>query len=256
VSVYRRAADLLHDLGITEPGEIDLEAIAFHCGATVQCAPLKGCAAHIIGHGDRAVITVDEASPRPRRRFSIGHELGHWVWHRGRALSCQQRDMDKPWSALDPEAVANGFAADLLMPEFLFRPRVDGKPVSFDTVDRMAAEFAVSRSAAAIRVVDLASYEAMVLCSTKAGIEWFHGSGRVKGHLWPHRQLSRDSDAWDILMKDGAGSPRPQTVNADDWIDHEDAAKYEILEHSIRYGDGVLTLLWWRDHRMIDDLVG
>lgn len=252
----RRAAELLHELGITEPGEIDVEAIAFHCGVTVQSAPLKGCAAHIIGAEGRAVITVDEASPPRRRRFSVAHELGHWEWHRGRALSCQERDMDKPWSALDPEAMANGFAAELLMPEFLFAPRIDGKPVSFVTVDRMEAEFSVSRSAAAIRVVDLASYEAMVLCLGKGGVEWYHGSRRVKGHLWPHRQLSRDSDAWDILTNGADDSPRPQTVNADDWIEHEDAAKYEILEHSVRYGDRVLTLLWWRNDRMIEDLVG
>jgi hypothetical protein len=256
VKIYRDGAEVLRDLGITEPGEIDLDAIAFHCGATVHCAPLRGCAAHIIGHGDRAVITVDKASPRTRQRFSIGHELGHWMWHRGRALSCQQRDMDRPWSALDQEAVANGFAADLLMPEFLFGPRVNGKAVSFDTVDALAAEFSVSRSAAAIRVVDLGSYEAMALCSGRAGIEWFHGSKRVQGHFWPHKQLSRDSDAWDILMKGGMGNQRPQTVDADDWIDHVDAAKYEILEHSVRYGEGVLTLLWWRNDRMIEDLVG
>lgn len=256
MKVYRNGAEVLRDLGITEPDEIDVDAIAFHCGATVHCAPLKGCAAHIIGHGDRAVITIDQASPKPRRRFSIGHELGHWMWHRGRALSCQQKDIDKPWSALDPEAVANGFAADLLMPEYLFRPRVEGKAVSFDIVDRMAGQFAVSRSAAAIRVVDLASYEAMVLCFSKAGIEWFHGSKCVQGNFWPHKQLSPDSDAWDILMKGGTGSLRSQTVNADDWIDHEHAAKYEIMEHSIRYGDDVLTVLWWRNDQMIEDLVG
>src|SRR6185503_14615652 len=96
---------------------------------------------------------------------------------------------------------------------------------------------AVSRSAAAIRVVDLASYDAMLLCSAKGGIEWHHGSARVKGQLWLHKTLARDSDAWDILVNGAVGSRRPQTINADDWINHEDAAKYEILEHSVRYGD-------------------
>ena len=253
--VYSSAVDVLYELGITEPSEIDVEAIAFHCGAEVQRAPLKGCSAHIIGYGDRAVITVDARSPEPRQRFSIGHEVGHWVLHRGRALSCSQRDIDKPWSALDPEALASSFAADLLMPPFLFAPRIEGKAVSFDTVDRLAAEFSVSRSASALRIVTLGSYDSMVLCSNKGGVEWFRGSKRVDRNIWPHQQLSRDSEAWDILHG-GKPSSRPVTVTADDWVDHKDAAQYELLEQSVLYGDGVLTLLWWKDPSMIDELVG
>jgi len=46
------------------------------------------------------------------------------------------------------------------------------------------------------------------------GIEWSHGSRRVHRKLW-HKQLSRDSDAWDIL-NGGTGNRRPSKVNADD----------------------------------------
>jgi Zn-dependent peptidase ImmA (M78 family) len=71
------AERLLHDLGITEPKEIDLEAIAFHAGARVRRQPLDGCEARIVGHGDRAIITVNARSSYRRNRFSIAHELGH-----------------------------------------------------------------------------------------------------------------------------------------------------------------------------------
>ena len=34
-SRYRSALQLLNELGITQPNEIDIEAISEHCGATV-----------------------------------------------------------------------------------------------------------------------------------------------------------------------------------------------------------------------------
>ena len=78
------ASVLLEDLGITEPDELDLAVIAQHCRATILYKPLEGCAARIAGNEDRAIITVDSNSPRERQRFSAGHELGHWMFDRGK----------------------------------------------------------------------------------------------------------------------------------------------------------------------------
>jgi hypothetical protein len=247
---------ILTEFYITDPRDIDLEAIAFECGAEIQEAPLKGCAAHVIGIGNRAVITVDLNSPPGRKRFSAAHELGHWVRHRGKTMACATRDLRKPWSALDPEAVANAFAADLLLPEYLVRPRVDGRPISFTSVAEVEDAFQVSRSAAALRLVEFGSYDAMLLCHDKDGNrEWFRGSRRVDGVFWPAKTLSRDSDAYDIL-RGGEGNMRPIKVDADDWINHPRARDYEIREHSVPYGRGVLTLLWWEDASMVEDLGG
>ena len=54
VSSYKSLAALLEELGISEPQEINIEAIAECCGATIIYEPLKGCEARILGHGDRA----------------------------------------------------------------------------------------------------------------------------------------------------------------------------------------------------------
>ena len=60
----------------------------------------------------------------PRRRFTIGHELGHWVMHRTgqQALFCRRTTVDEAGTrpAQDLEEEASAFAAALLMPAWLF----------------------------------------------------------------------------------------------------------------------------------------
>jgi IrrE N-terminal-like domain len=80
-----------------------------------------------------AEIWVNAAEARdwpPRRRFTIGHELGHWCLHRGgRPIWCRAGavDPDSPARRAYPreESEANEFAAALLMPERLVRRHRD-----------------------------------------------------------------------------------------------------------------------------------
>ena len=52
------AERLLQEVGVTDPNEIDLEAIAFYLGARVRYRKLEGCEARIIGRNDAAIITI------------------------------------------------------------------------------------------------------------------------------------------------------------------------------------------------------
>lgn len=251
-----RPSDLLLELGVDRQEEIDVEAIACYCGCKVRYRHLDGCAARLVGAGDRAIISVEKNSGPGRRRFSVAHEIAHWMLDRGKPLfECQKADLRMPWSrAVHPEARANAFAADLLMPEPLFLPLARSKSVTFDTVDQLRKAFGVSRTAAAYRMVGTGDADCMLVCHGAEGRRWFVGSRRVDGHFWPHRQLSEHSDACDIL-RGGQGSGRSQTVDADDWIDHRSAGQYEIREHSVRADDAVLTLLWWKDSTMVERFV-
>src|SRR5687767_3486985 len=110
-------------LGIDDPRQIDLQAIAWCVGAEIRFAALESCEARIIGFGERAIITVDRRSGPARARFSIGHELGHWNYHRGRSSICRSDEIGShSQSVAHPERIADSYAADLLMPAYLFRP--------------------------------------------------------------------------------------------------------------------------------------
>lgn len=56
---FLKAKDLLDELGITEPDEIDLEGIAQYVGATVTRQKMIGAEARIVGLNDQAIITVN-----------------------------------------------------------------------------------------------------------------------------------------------------------------------------------------------------
>ena len=78
-------------------------------------------------------VNAAEARDWPaRRRFTIGHELGHWCLHRtDAAVWCRSHAVDPPADAEPPprpayppeESEANEFAAALLMPAELLRER-------------------------------------------------------------------------------------------------------------------------------------
>ena len=90
---YSAPERLLRSLGIEKPEEIDLDAIAWSLGAKVKYRPLKSCEARICGCGDRAIISVDCNKMPQRQRFSVGHEIGHWTYHRGQLLVCRSSDI-------------------------------------------------------------------------------------------------------------------------------------------------------------------
>lgn len=255
---YSNAETLIKAIGITDPQEIDLEAIAYYCGAKVRYRELSGCQASIVGTDQQAIITIDSRSQLERQRFSIGHELGHWMLDRGRkniGKWCQKKDIGAQWSfRTDPEARANAFAADLLMPEYLFSPLAKKKPIIFETVRTISSLFRTSLTATAIRLVKLGSYPAMLVCYSKAKREWFVSGPDVPSDFYPHRVLDRESEAFDIVHGTKGDMCEPTETPADVWIDKKNASDYDLIEHSVKISDDlVLAILWWKNEAQIVD---
>ena len=95
----------------------------------------------------------------PRRRFTIGHELGHWVMHRTpgqQSLFCRKTTVDESGrraeTVRDIEEEASAFAAALLMPRWLFvreHARCGGD------IEQLCRAFDSSRAAMERRVASL-----------------------------------------------------------------------------------------------------
>lgn len=250
------AERLLQSLGVTEPEEIDLEAIAWHLGVVkVKYARLDGCEARIVGVGDRAIITVDERPIAQRRRFSVAHELGHWHFHRGRTLLCRCDDISEGGSTLGVERTANRFAADLLLPSYLLSPLARRQPrLTLKALRDTAARFRTSLSATAFRLVEAGHSPTVLICHSVAGRRWFVRSPDVPDRWYPREDLDAETYAFGLLHGTDLEQPSPRKMPAQAWFGRAEAAEYEVTEQSFRSGPGeIVTMVTIQDDEMLEE---
>ncbi len=246
MTALRPAEKLLMELGITHPEEIDLEAIAWTLGAAVRFRPLDKSEATIVGSEKRAIITVNCTSLPVRQRFSLGHEIGHWHHHRGRVLFCGPRDIGNPaHRSLDPEHQADRFASDLILPGYMFGPRiVKMKRLSLSDIGEIAEEFNASRTATLIRLVESNRFPIMAVCHGQQKRSWFQRAPMIPNWWFPNEELDHESIAFELLFGGASESNYPRTIGADAWFHFRGADRYEVKEQSFLLpGDEVLTLL-------------
>lgn len=250
------AAQILEKLGITDPADLDIDAIAYACGAFITREPLTGCEANLIGANDRAVITVNSTSIESRQRFSAGHELGHWMRDRGKnAFGCSNRTMQTEWTVNNPESRANRFAADLLLPLSMFVPLARAKPITVDTVVALSDEFKMSKTATAIRLVEHGSFPAILVYVEQTGRKWFVPKRReVPAFLQPAEHFSQQT-VTARMFQDLSLPQLSAEVRADHWFSAYHSERYYIRESCLRVGKNtVLTLIWWEDEQQLLDI--
>ena len=99
------------------------------------------------------VIGVNQAHHPLRQRFTIAHELGHFLLGHGLGEEHQEETVDDVFDKPRPiEREANRFASALLMPEAWVKKHVkkDGMEI-----EQLAKAFGVSKQAATIRLLEL-----------------------------------------------------------------------------------------------------
>jgi Zn-dependent peptidase ImmA (M78 family) len=117
----------------------------------------------------RAIIGVNDNHHPNRQRFTIAHELGHYLLHEGEAVHLDQsrsgftmnfRDQESATGEDDAEREANLFAAELLMPAGFLQKDVQGKDLDLLDVDdqflgELAKRYKVSVQALTFRLANL-----------------------------------------------------------------------------------------------------
>ena len=151
-------------------GPVPVEAIAAALEIVeIRMEKLKGLAGALVMPPDRnfGSILVDAIASKPRRRFTIAHELGHFLslHHRPMQLDggfvCTNNDLaafeggygrhgERHWRQ---ETEANRFAITLLAPAPMVRPFVAG-PHHLQYILDMAETLGLSKEAAARRYVE------------------------------------------------------------------------------------------------------
>ena len=251
----RRPEELLRLALVDSPDDIDLEVIAFEAGLEVRDRALVGCEANLLGYGDKGIVTITTGVSPERRRFSIAHEVGHWEQHRGQSFACrvEERALDK--AAKTKEREADDYASSLIMPTDLFKEAIRSSKggVAIPAINALAAMFKASFPAAAIRFVELSGEPVVLIFNgtdANRGRWWSSRSKRVPEHLWLSRNLSDDSFASDLLGA-SATTKHVGKMPAEAWFESIDLDRYELQEHSVRFPEGIYTVLHLTDEELL-----
>jgi len=245
LNAKRKASDLIAFYGIESPDEIRLEDIAFDQNVKIVEGSLEGASARLVSTGTSAVIRVNNEENYPfKKRFSIAHELGHFVMRHGHLLNriCNEEDLFD-WYGGSEEAQANAFAGELLLPGKILKPYCDVDDVSFDVVREISGKFQVSLTPTATRFIENCPGKCALVFSQNNKIKWFKRSDDWNYFLDLGRTLEPSSVA--AIFFRGDKCPQEQIeVPGHSWV-----GKYApdyLIEHTIysKVGGYTLTILW------------
>lgn len=129
---------------------IPIDKVAEKCGLKVIEFDFPDSCSGILKK-ERGVIGVNKNHHVVRRRFTIAHELGHFLLGHGigKEEDVIDDDFDKPQYN---EKEANLFASCVLMPKDLLKEEVKKGPID---LKRLAPAFNVSEQAMTIRLLEL-----------------------------------------------------------------------------------------------------
>lgn len=236
----------IHELDPDLPLDFSIEDLCRRLDIEdIEDRPVSSFAAMLLMHPDRAwgSIVVSEGMLPRRRRFSIGHELGHFLInsHRpseGMQFACSHADLRLDNTrevnrARKMEAEANRFAAHLLMPPRRIRASLRSRHPDLAEVVRLAGQFNVSKEAMARSYAE-AHHETLAVVIVRNGrVDRCY---RPDDFPWiePHvgDAVPTDSLASNHRLAPGAISEMEE-CEPEKWLSLSGARKVEVLSDQV-----------------------
>ncbi|MBI4432349.1 MAG: ImmA/IrrE family metallo-endopeptidase [Candidatus Omnitrophica bacterium] len=162
--IREKTEDILRWAKINEPA-VPVEKIAEQLNLQIIYEPfegtLSGC---VIREDGKARIGVNSNDHENRQRFTIAHEIGHFLLHEGEEVfvdhgfRINRRDVNSSLVQEPEEIEANDFAAELLMPVKFIKRDIEEKQIDLEndkTVQALAKKYKVSVRAFSYRLANL-----------------------------------------------------------------------------------------------------
>lgn len=256
-----RLAELLYSQlsnQLENPVPINIEACAAACGILeIKELETTGFEGGLIQDDTKTngFILVNQTSPTFRKRFTIAHELGHFLNLRHVAkpgqtrLMCTKEDMslrEKGRNNIsDMEREANEFASHLLMPKsFLATHRLIRQTPSLQNIIDLQNLCQVSKESAARRLTELHGDHVAIIFSKNGRFIY-----SVRSEDFPYINLKKDQQIFSkSLTKEFSGSigdiSDQEETDAFLWLDDKDARNWTIWEEVLLQQNGYrMTLL-------------
>lgn len=168
------ATDLLEKTSRKKCSEVEVEKIASALGIDIIEGEFRAEDGKKIsglikmsGKNGRPVIAINAKEPTQRKRFTIAHEIGHFILHRNEQMHIDQdfefaafRDSSSSKATSLKEIQANQFAAELLMPsdevQEIIKSNFPQKKIT-EIIDEISNTYNVSALAATIKISTMLS---------------------------------------------------------------------------------------------------
>lgn len=223
------AQQLLSAIGREDMVGQDLTHLVLGLGLYYDEEPMNGCDGRIVfsKSGKKVKITINsETHYLPRKRFSVGHELGHYL------LGHNRSHVDGPgtidcYGKKGPEAEANEFASELLMPTPAFMKYVADRPFSPQLIKDVANYFGTSISSVVYRYMMCGPHPIVVAYSLKGTVKWICKSRNMwrwnldlKGKPVPENSITYE------YFQNGNQYEEIRDVDMDVWFD---TSRYRVI---------------------------
>jgi Zn-dependent peptidase ImmA (M78 family) len=174
IDFERLASALLSQHGMDQKLPIDVEAVANCLGISVRYEPFgEDMSGVLVKEPNRTTIGVNSSHAITRQRFTIAHEIGHFILkHKGEVFVDKtlrndtfvvRRDGKSSLGTFLWEIHANQFAAALLMPKNLLLAQISkrldkkNKLLLEELIAELAKVFMVSKQAMEYRLTNIGS---------------------------------------------------------------------------------------------------
>lgn len=239
----RAAQEILARRGVCAPDDIHVERIACAEGAIVAWGETGPADARVVhGAGHARVTVAARWRGTARGRWSIAHELAHWILHRHLGADALDRihgEGVKEGRDHQYEREADAFASELLLPHALFAPRCEDDRPTVALLSALASEFGTSLTATGKRYATKAPRAACAMLECKGGrVVRAARSLAWRGVAVQGRALEAGTLAVSLESGD-----RSRVVTDDTW-GRGALGGVEMTEHAIVVPDSPWTLVW------------
>ena len=213
------------------------------CSITLTDTAAYEAALVMDAHKAAGAILLARSSPPKRRRFSIGHELGHFLIpahmpRAGERFACSCDDLRRGDTGDQDrhrriEAEANRFAAHLLMPPARIRAGSDALRPGLGDVLRLADQFRVSKEAMARSYIEAHRATLAVVTLLDGRLDRIYRSDDfpwIEPH--PKQAVPEDSVAADHRLQPGELTEMEE-CEPETWLGEHGARRVEVLSEQV-----------------------
>jgi Zn-dependent peptidase ImmA (M78 family) len=151
-AILKLAQRLVKSAGMKPP--IDVFALAKFYGIRVREVRDPNIDGQVIPLKNGFVIEVSKEKPIRRKRFTVAHELIHVFLMKSIGTSSNSiLAADVPIVSSEIEFLCNLGAGEILMPGYLFEPKLAHYGISIDTLFRLSRDFQTTIASTAMRIV-------------------------------------------------------------------------------------------------------